>query len=221
MKAIILLLTAVLGSYVTILNVQHSASLQKQAAEEKPEALTVVSDNGNPSPVEDAVMPADSPMSVSDLTRTHGEPMRKERSLDGTTVYYYPYYTYYVRNYAVISSRSSAAAPAPVQNNSSQSRSASRLLGNSNLNVTAANGVGTAQATTNPGCWQGRPSALGTVSLNGNRAPQPASTNPGWQGGSSAAVSAPRTTVVHQSSSSVQYRSTGSTFTGGTSQWQH
>jgi hypothetical protein len=221
MKAIIILLTAVLGSYVTVLNVQHQVALQKEAAPAIPAALPVVVDNGDVAPVENAESPADSPMSVSDLTRTHGEPVRKERSTNGTTAYYYPYHVYYVRNYAVINSRSTAAAPAPAQNNSSQSMSAGRLLGVNSANLTTTNGVGTAQATTNP-CWQGRPSSLGVVSLNGSRPSQPASTNPGWQGGGGAtAVSAPRTGVVHQSSSSVQYRSTGSTFTGSSSQWQH
>jgi len=197
MKAIILLLTAALGSYVTVLNVQHSPSLRKQAAAEKPEAIPVVAnndnDNVNTDPVDDAAPTADPLMSVSDLTRTQGEPVRKERSTNGTTVYYYPYYVYYVRNYAVVHSRRIATAPVP--NNSSSSTSGGRLWGNNSFNVTTTSSRGTAV---------------------------PATTNPGWQGGGgAAAVSAPRTVVVHQSAPSVQHRSTGATFTGGSSQWQH
>lgn len=218
MKAIILLLMAVVGSYVTVLNVQHLASVKKQASGIA-EVTPKVADNSG----EEAAPPVDPLTSVADLTRVHGEPLRKEKAVDGTTVYYYPYYIVYVRNYMVTSCRRIAAAPDPAQTNPGPNISNSRLWGNnsnSSLNGSTTSGVGAAPATTNPG-WQGHASSLGSVSLNGG-APRAATTNPGWQGGGSGvgAVSAPRTVVVRPSTGAAQYRSGGSTGSSS-SQWQH
>ncbi|HSI10579.1 MAG TPA: hypothetical protein VK961_00985 [Chthoniobacter sp.] len=220
MKAIILMMTATLGCYATLVNMEHLAKVQKQVASGLPEALPKIADNDNNTPPsENAAPPVSALTSVSELTRQHGEPTRTERATDGTTVYYYPYYVVYVRNYVVISSRRLSVAPAAVVH-TSPNVTAGRLWGNSNLNGTTVNGVNAAPATTNPG-WQAHNSSLGSVSLNGGGVSYPATTNPGWQGTSASvrSVSAPRTVV--RSSGAAQYRSSGATGTAGSGQWAH
>jgi len=226
MKAIFLMLSATLGCYVTLLNMEHLAAVQKQINTGLPAALPKLADNDNNTPSDDATPPVNPLTSVSDLTRLHGEPTRTERISDGTTVYYYPYYIVYVRNYIVISSRRIGAQP-PTTAQTGPNTTAGRFWGSSSLNGTTTDGRGTAPATTNPG-WQGHTNSLGSVSLNGSGVSRPATTNPGWQAGGASlgTVTAPRTvsaprTVVHQSSGSAMYRSGGGYPSGSSGQWAH
>lgn len=215
MKAIFLLLTVSLSSLAALMNLQRLTAVKDQVVAALPKL-----EEGTPSTAGPIEVPAPgSPVkSADDVVAQYGEPQRREQVMNGTTVYYYPYYIIYIRNNAVVGSRSVAstqASQAPAPNTTGQ-----RFWGANNSNPAVnVTGTGVSPATTAVG-WQGHTNSLGSASLNGSGATVPH--NGGWQGANSTApvVSAPRTVVTRPSTGAAMYRSTGGGSTGS-SQWQH
>lgn len=213
MKAIILLLSVSAGSLLTLANLSRLTSMKDQVVA----ALPKLEESAPSTPV-----PSDVPAptsSLADVVSQYGEPQRKERAMNGTTVYYYPYTIIYIQNNRVVASHpvaSAQAAQAPAPNTTGQ-----RFWGannnNSAVNITA---TGTSPVTGKVG-WQAQNSSLGSASLNGSGPTVTRSANGGWQGTTSSApaASAPRTvSVVRPSAGAGMYRSTGGGSTGS-SQW--
>jgi hypothetical protein len=215
MKAIILLLSVSVGSLVTLANLQRLTSLKDQVVSALPKLEESQPSTPGPSGVAAPTSPVSS---LADVVSQYGEPERKERAMNGTTVYYYPYTIIYIQNNVVVGSRavgSGQVPQAPAPNTTGQ-----RFWG-ANNNSTAVNitGTGISPATGKVG-WQAQNSSLGSASLNGSGPTVPHSTNGAWQGGNSTApiVSAPRTVVTRPSTGAAMYRSTGGGSTGS-SQW--
>ena len=199
MKAFLLVFMAFIGGAAAWPHLQKLAVLQTGLT--FPSLAPSQDATGTPIPAaEDApVVATDTPS--DDVLRKYGEPMRKERAMDGTVSWFYPVYVIYIRNGHVIDSNRVATAAAPIRNPAN----GSQLWHN---NGAAANGTAAGSST-----WQPHTTSLGSSTLKGTTGQNQGAVN-NWQNHTSTTTtSAPRTTTTWSRPANSQGQ------TGGSNLW--